>query len=86
MNHKEKEAIINTFAHSNFNYGCLIWHFSSNMPQNIKEKIHERSLKLLSNDYFSSYAELLEKSSSVSMETKRILTKMSNKLKQHKTI
>ena len=23
MEHKEKEAIINTFVHSNFNYGCL---------------------------------------------------------------
>ena len=24
MEHKEKEAIINTFVHSNFHYGCLI--------------------------------------------------------------
>ena len=38
----------------------------------IKWKIHERSLKFLSNDYLSSYAELLEKSTSVSMETKRL--------------
>ena len=38
------------------------------------EKIHERSLKFLSNDYLSSYAELLEKSTSVSMETKRLRT------------
>ena len=29
MRHKEKEAIINTFVHSNFSYGCFIWHFSS---------------------------------------------------------
>ena len=36
------------------------------------EKIHERSVKFLLNDYLSSYAELLEKSSSVSMETKRL--------------
>ena len=58
--------------HSNFNYGCLIWHFSSKKSQNKVEKIHERSLKFLSNDYLSSYAELLEKSTSVSMETKRL--------------
>ena len=74
MGHKEKEAIINTFVHSNFNYGCLIWHFSSKKSQNKVEKIHERSLKFLSNDYLSSYAELLEKSTSVSMETKRLRT------------
>ena len=29
MGHKEKEVIINTLMHSNFNHGCLIWHFSS---------------------------------------------------------
>ena len=72
--HKEKEATINTFVHSNFNYGCLIWHFSSKKSQNKVEKIHERSLKFLLNDYLSNYAELLEKSTSVSMETKRLRT------------
>ena len=72
MGHKEKEAIINTFVHSNFNYGCLIWHFSSKKSQ--VEKIHERSLKFLLNDYLSSYAELLVTSTSVSMETKRLRT------------
>ena len=48
--------------HSNFNYGCLIWHFSSKKSHNNVEKIHERSLKFLLNDY----------STSVSMETKRL--------------
>ena len=38
------------------------------------EKILERSLKFLFNDYLSNYAELLEKSTSVSMETKRLCT------------
>ena len=38
------------------------------------EKIDKRSLTFLSNDYLSSYAELLEKSTSVSMETKRLRT------------
>ena len=73
MGHKEKEATINTFEYSNFSYGCLIWYFSSKKSQNKVEKIHERSLKFLSNDYLSSCAELLEKSISVSMETKRLL-------------
>ena len=71
MGHKEKEAMINAFEHSNFNYGSLIWHFSSKKSQNKIKKIHERSLKFLSNDYVSSSTELLEKSTSVSMETKR---------------
>ena len=56
--------------HSNFNYGCLIWHFSSKKFQNKVAKMHETRLKFLLNDYLSCYAELLEKSTSVSMETK----------------
>ena len=71
MGHKEKEAMINTFVHSSFNYCCLTLHFSSKKSQNKVERIHERSLKFLSNGYLSSYAELLEKSTSISMETKR---------------
>ena len=39
MGHKGKEAMINTFVHSNFNYGCLIWHFSSKKFQNKIEKL-----------------------------------------------
>ena len=74
MRHKEKEALINTFGHSNFNYGCLIWHFSSKKSQNKIEKIHEMRLTFLSNDYLSTYAELFEKATSVSMETKRVCT------------
>ena len=56
MEHKEKEAIISTFVHSNFNYGCFIWYFRSKKSQNKVEKIHERSLNFLLNDYLSSYA------------------------------
>ena len=60
MGHKEKEAIINTFGHSNFNYGCLIWHFSCKQSQNKVEKIHERSLKFLLNDYLAVMQNLLK--------------------------
>ena len=37
--HKEKEAIMNTFVHSSFNYGCLLWYFSSKNFQNKVKKI-----------------------------------------------
>ena len=38
MGYKEKEAIINTFLDSNFNYGCLIWLFNSKKSQNKVKK------------------------------------------------
>ena len=45
MGHKEKEAIINTFVHSNFNYGCLIWYLSSKSPK-IKWKNSRKESKV----------------------------------------
>ena len=39
----KKEAVLNVFVHSNFNYGCLIWHFSCKKSKNKVEKIHEKS-------------------------------------------
>ena len=72
VGHKEEKAIMNTFALLSFNYGCLIWHFISKKSQNKDERIYERNLNFLSNDYLSSYAKLLEKSTSVSMETKTL--------------
>ena len=42
------------------------------MSQNKVEEIHERTLKFLSNDYLSSYAELLERFTSVLKEAKRL--------------
>ena len=72
MGHKRKRSNDKYFVHSNFNCGCLIWHFSSQKSQNKIKKIHERSLKFLSNDYVKGYAELFEKSTPVSMETKRL--------------
>ena len=75
MSHTEKEAIIKTFVRSNFNCGCLIWHFSPKIPQIKVEKFMK--LKFLSNDYLSSYSEL----TSASMETKRLRRIVYNSLK-----
>ena len=74
MGQKEKETIIITFVYSNFNYGSLIWHFCNKKSQNKIEKIQERWLKVLLNDYTSNYEELLENSKSVPMKIKRLRT------------
>ena len=42
------------------------------MSQNKGEEIHERILKFVSNDYLSSYAEFVKRSTSVSKEAKRL--------------
>ena len=44
---------------SNFNYCPLVWHFCGKENNSKLEKIQERSLRILYNDYVSSYSDLL---------------------------
>ena len=71
---KEKEALVNTFVYSNFNYCPLIWHFSSKKSINKIEKIQERSLRLLHKNNIDTYNELLRKTAQPTMEVKRLRT------------
>ena len=42
---KEKEAIINNFTYSNFNYCPLVWHFCSRKSTNKIEQMQKRCLR-----------------------------------------
>ena len=72
MGFKEKEVLLNSFVYSNFNYWPLVWHFCSSKSLYKIEKIQERALRLLHNDFTSDYAELLKKSGKATMEIKRL--------------
>ena len=72
MGFKEKEVLLNSFVYSNFNYCPLVWHFCSSKSLYKIEKIQERALRLLHNDFASDYAELLQKSGKATMEIKRL--------------
>jgi hypothetical protein len=56
---EERLALINAFVHSMFSYCPLIWHFCNITCSKKIEKIHERSLRFVLNDYESSYEYLL---------------------------
>ena len=72
MGFKEKEVLINSFVYSNFNYCPLVWHFCSSKSLNKIEKIQERALRLLHNDFVNDYSRLLEKSGKSTMTIKRL--------------
>ena len=69
---KEKEILKNSFVYSNFNYGPVIWHFTTRKGINKIEKVQERSLKFILNDYDKTYFQLLDISKKPSMEVKRL--------------
>ena len=58
----EKAVLIQSFVQANFNYCPLVWFFTS--PESLRkiERIQERALRILSNDYENTIEYLLRKS------------------------
>ena len=53
------KTIHNSFINSNFSYCPLVWHFCGKVDNEKIEKIQERSLRILQNDFTSSYHDML---------------------------
>ena len=52
--------VFNSFFMSNFNYCPLVWHLCGIGNTRKLEKLHKRALRIITNDYDSTYYELLE--------------------------
>ena len=74
MRNKEKIAMINSSAYSNFNYCPLVWHFCADESSQKNRKILKRCLKLVPDDYESDYGNLIQKDGTTTMEIKRLRT------------
>ena len=60
LNNSEKKIIFNLIMKSQFNYWRLVWIFCSKKLNSIISKLHERSIRIVLNDYLSDFNELLE--------------------------
>ena len=60
MSFSQKKLIFNSFIRSHFNYCPLIWMSCSRLQNNKINKIHERSLRIIYNNYSNSYSELMK--------------------------
>ena len=60
------------FIMSNFNYCPLVWHFCGEVNTKKIEKIQERALRFIYQDYNSSYDTLLDKSKLPSLKVRRL--------------
>ena len=61
LDSKQKEIIFKGMIRSQFGYCPLVWMFSSRKSNNLINKVHERSLKIVSGDNYSSFKSLLSK-------------------------
>ena len=53
-------SIYNAFLTSNFSYCNIVWHFCSNRNMYRLEKVHKQALRVVLNDYTTSYRVLLD--------------------------
>ena len=71
MGNKEKIAMISSFVYSSFNYCPPVWYFCSCESSKKIEKIKQRCLRLVLDDYESDYENLIKKNGSTPMENKK---------------
>lgn len=67
-----KLAIYNSFIASNFSYCPLAWHFCSATSTNKLEKIQERALRFINDDYSSSLRDLLTSTNTLPLHVRRL--------------
>ena len=68
----KRHLIMKTFIESQFSYCPLIWMFCSNTMNNKINHIHERALRLVYQDYSSTFEELLTKDKSLCFHHRNI--------------
>ena len=61
-----------TFIASEFGYCLLVWMFHSRKLNSRVNKLHERALRIVYQDYASSFTELLEKDKSTTMRNRNV--------------
>ena len=67
-----KMVIYNSFIASNFSYCPLAWHFCSSTSTNKLEKVQERALRFINNDYTSSLPDLLMQTNTQPLHVRRM--------------
>lgn len=67
-----KITIYNSFIVSNFNYCPIAWHFCSTASMMKMEKVQERALRFINNDFTSSLEELLKTTNTVPLHVGRM--------------
>ena len=72
FSYKDKKTIYETYMLSNFNYCPVVWHFCGMTQDRQMEKVQERALRFLLNDFKSEYRELIDKSGFDTLHVRRI--------------
>ena len=72
LDENKRKILMNSFVTSQFNYCPIIWMYCQRQSNNLINKIHEMALRIAYGDYTSTFVELLEKDSSVTIHERNI--------------
>ena len=72
MKQNQKEILLSSFIISHFSYCPLIWMFCSKKSTKKINAVHERSLRIIRNDYESLYPLLLEEAHQITFHQRCI--------------
>ena len=72
LSFQKKKILFKSFVESQFKYNPLIWMFYGRKINNRINRLHERALRIVYDDYSSSFEELLEKDNSVCIHHQNI--------------
>ena len=72
LDHNKRRILMKSFIISQFNYCPIIWMYCQRRSNNLINRIHERSLRIAYNDYFSDFKSLLEKDNSITIHQRNI--------------
>ena len=72
MTIENRISIYNAFLSANFTYCNTVWHFCSNRSLFMLEKVNKKALRVVLNDYVSTYRDLLDKVSKPTLYVARL--------------
>ena len=72
MTIENRKKIMNAFISSQFSYCPLVWMFHSRALNNRINRIHERALRIVYNDIFTPFEQLLQKNNSFTIHERNI--------------
>ena len=72
MNFKQRKTLMKSFIEAQFGYCPLIWMFCGRAANNKINHIHEHSLRIVYNDYISSFKDLLRREKTFTIHHRNI--------------
>ena len=76
LNDSEKNLLFNAGVKSQFNYCHLVWMFCSKTSNNMINRVHERTLRVILGDDLNDFESLLQKNRNICSHHKNIQSLM----------